>query len=250
MYIKELSSKFGNGAWCHRRELSTKLTVDLVKESPYNFEGKSLICLGGGVGRTAHELLKLGFSEVTNLDIHQGNIMIGNKYYPDVKHIQGDYKIPQGKYDYFLWEDIFDLTYNEWLFLDIAKWNESCCHIVPSQNVNIYEFDSKRLDQTFKQAEKEGDNYIQNYFFNGNGILYMDLNSVDNLKITNYPLSLTTFDIDIPTSTSHSYLAFGMTYDWLDGKEMSFKATLINKGRQRKYDFQTKKFIDKYVNTK
>ena len=33
MYIKEQDPRFFNGAWCHRRELSTRLTVDLVKTS-------------------------------------------------------------------------------------------------------------------------------------------------------------------------------------------------------------------------
>jgi hypothetical protein len=115
--------------------------------------------------------------------------------------------------------------------------------------MNIYEFDSKRLDQTFEQTEKEGNEFIANHFFNGN-VLYTDLSSVENLKITKYKMSLTDFDFDIQPSKTHSYLAFGMTYDWLDGKEMSFKATLINKGRQRRYDSVTKKFVDKQTNNK
>ena len=249
MYIKEHDPRFFNGAWCHRRELSTKLTVDLVNTSPYNFKGKSLICLGGGLGRTANALLKLGFSEVANLEINPLNVMLGKKYYPDVKHIQGDYNIPIDTYDFFLFEDIFDLTYNEYIFCNIMKWNEICPHIVTEQEMNIYEFDSKRLDQTFKQTEKEGNEFIENHFFNGN-VLYTDLASVENLKITKYKMPLTNFDFDIHPSNTHSYTAFGMTYDWLEGEEMSFKATLINKGRHRKYDSATKKFVDKNPNRK
>ena len=249
MYIKEHDSKFFNGAWCHRRELSTKLTVDLVKKSPYNFKGKSLICLGGGLGRTANALLKLGFSKVANLEINPVNVMLGKKYYPDVQHILGDYTVPNDQFDYFLFEDIFDLTYHEWIFCHIMNWSTVCTHIVTEQEMNIYEFDSKRLDQTFEQSEKEGNEFIANHFFNGN-VLYTDLSSVENLKITKYKMSLTDFDFDIQPSKTHSYLAFGMTYDWLDGKEMSFKATLINKGRQRRYDSVTKKFVDKQTNNK
>ena len=48
------------------------------------------------------------------------------------------------------------------------KWNAVCPHIVTEQEMNIYEFDSKRLDQTYKQTEIEGDHFIQNHFFNGN----------------------------------------------------------------------------------
>ena len=80
--------------------------------------------------------------------------------------------------------------------------------------------------------------------------MYTDLSSVENLKITKYTMPLTNFDFDIEKSKTHSYTAFGMTYDWLDGKEMSFKATLINKGRHRIYDSATKKFVDKQTNNK
>ena len=100
-------------------------------------------------------------------------------------------------YDFFFYEDIFDEAFNWHTLLNIAKWNNVSEHVLSEYSYTIYRFNSKRMDQTYKQSEKIGDAYIDKKFGEGNLQIMADFKQVEDLTFKNFTLSLTDFDIGI-----------------------------------------------------
>tara|TARA_B100001094_G_scaffold331890_1_gene401791 strand:+ start:351 stop:1097 length:747 start_codon:yes stop_codon:yes gene_type:complete len=247
MYIKPIlhPEDFIDTTWGKNRSRKSKMMFDAVKNTNKNFKDKTLICLGGGCGRNADKLRQLGFSKVTNADINEKHLSIGKKYYKEVEHIKLDRDNPIKGYDFFFYEDIFDEAFNWHTLLNIAKWNNVSEHVLSEYSYTIYRFNSKRMDQTYKQSEKIGDAYIDKKFGEGNLQIMADFKQVEDLAFKNFTLSLTDFNISIEAVKSHSYQAIGQIEHWVDDAPVGFKATLINYGLHKYLDKKNLVFVNK-----
>ena len=232
MYIKPIikPDDFQDPTWGKHRTIKKQMMFDAVKNSNKHFKDKTLICLGGGCGRNADALRSLGFAKVINADINPKHLAIGERCYKEVEHIELDRDKPVDGYDYFLYEDIFDEAFNQHTLSNIAKWNNVSEHVLSFYDYTIYKFNSKRLDQAYKQPEEWGNKYMKHKFGQGNLQIMAEFSQVEDLETQPYRLSLIDFIINISKIESHSYQAIGQTELWLDNKPIGFKATLINNG--------------------
>ena len=247
MYIKPIlkPDDYDDPTWGKNRGRKRQMMFDAVKNTGKDFANKTLICLGGGCGRNADALRQLGFSKVTNADINEKHLSIGKQYYREVEHIKLDRDHPVEGYDFFFYEDIFDEAFNWHTLLNIAKWNTVSEHVLSEYNYTIYKFNSKRMDQTYKQLEKLGDAYIKKKFGAGNLQIMADFSQVEDLAFENYTLSLTDFNINIEAVKSHSYQAIGQIEHWVDNTPVGFKAALINDGINKHLDKNNLVLVDK-----
>lgn len=230
------SSDFHDTPWTKNRSRITDRAEQAVAKSNKTHTNKNLICLSGGVGRTANALGNLGFSKVFNSDIRESHLNVGKTYYKNIQHVLQDYNTPVEGYDYFLHEDIFDRTYREDTYKIIANWNKVSEHLLDSYTYNIYRFNCKRLDQAFEHKERHGQIYMDEKFGSGELLLSIDISQVQDLVVEPYDMSLKTFETKIPKVTTHSYQCIGQTNGWLNGQAVGFAGNVINNGLNRYFD--------------
>lgn len=230
------NSDYQDTPWTKNRSHITDRAVQTVGGSNKTRTSKTLICLAGGIGRTANALWDLGFGQVFNSDIRESHLNVGKTYYKNIKHVVQDYHKPVAEYDYFLHEDIFDQTYREDTYKTIANWNQVAEHYLDSYTYCVYRFNCRRLDQAFEHKERHGKMYIDEKFSSGELVLSIDTSHVEDLVVEPCELSLKTFKTSIPKVTTHRYQCFGQTNAWLDGKAVGFAGNIINNGLNRYFD--------------
>jgi hypothetical protein len=141
------NSDYQDTPWTKNRSHIVDRAVQAVSKSNKTRTNKTLLCLAGGVGRTANALGDLGFDRVFSSDIRQSHLNVGKTYYKNIGHVLQDYTTPVAGYDYFLNENIFDQTYREDTYKIIADWNRVSEHLLDSYTYFIYRFNCRRLDQ-------------------------------------------------------------------------------------------------------
>ncbi len=230
------NSDYQDTPWTKNRSHIVDRAVQAVSKSNKTRTNKTLLCLAGGVGRTANALGDLGFDRVFSSDIRQSHLNVGKTYYKNIGHVLQDYTTPVAGYDYFLNENIFDQTYREDTYKIIADWNRVSEHLLDSYTYFIYRFNCRRLDQAFEHKERHGKIYINKKFSSGELMLRIDTSQVEDLVVEPCDLSLKTFETRIPKVTTHSYQCIGQTNAWLDGEAIGFAGNIINNGLNRYFD--------------
>ena len=233
--------------WSHQLVISEKILED-VKQQNLDFEGKTVLCMTGGVGRNADKLREIGLVP-TNLDFNPEFIAIGKQRYPKTNHICYDYRSKTyiaKKFDFILWEDIWCHGYREDLYYQMYRWSRHKAQLLPNNwyNLHLYRFNSNKLDTQWRQLEPEGQLWLSDVMSKACVEIKAEFNELEDLVIEPLNIDVLNDEIHIDVSKNHTYAAIGC-HQWdHKGDLTEFRGQFVNKGWHRKFDPDLGEFVN------